>query len=205
MEAAFTNKEFRELLGVSGCVVKVNEAELECSLDELQIRAASNRTKSRGLPLLQKCVANFSDRQLLRNEIRIRFNQGPVEYATTNHTITGLVVRDSKITSKETVTSNLAIESVGFKVSNTFGFPLDPKSGGILHDGRGKVADGVFVAGWAKRGPRGVIAANIPDSAETAHAMFDDLIAGKDRIQTEVFPELAHRLPFLPSLENPLS
>ena len=55
---------------------------------------------------------------------------------------------------------------------------MDPKSGGIAHDGHGRVLGhpGVYVAGWAKRGPKGVIAANIPCCADTAEAIYQDLV-----------------------------
>ena len=39
----------------------------------------------------------------------------------------------------------------------------------------GAVRPGLYVAGWVKRGPTGLIGSNKPDGAETAAAMLEDL------------------------------
>ena len=44
--------------------------------------------------------------------------------------------------------------------------------------GRVKDMPGIYVAGWIKRGPTGVIGTNKPDAAETAEAMLADAAAG---------------------------
>jgi ferredoxin/flavodoxin---NADP+ reductase len=52
-------------------------------------------------------------------------------------------------------------------VPNDRGRVLAPESGAPL--------SGLYVAGWVKRGPTGLIGSNKPDGVETAAAMLEDL------------------------------
>ncbi|MDR4306788.1 FAD-dependent oxidoreductase [Chelatococcus sambhunathii] len=69
--------------------------------------------------------------------------------------------------------------SVGYKGVATDGVPFDGRSGTIPHE-RGRVmdgdapADGLYVAGWIKRGPSGVIGVNRACSLETVETMLSD-------------------------------
>jgi thioredoxin reductase len=173
--AAFTNKEFRELTTLKEAVCRVNPADLEMPLDQLAEEVKSNRAKARGLSILAGCVKNFDSNTSVSNHINLRFGCKPMVYE--GNPVTGMTVAHSD-GSRETIQCQLGIESIGFKVTNEFGLPMDQESGGIAHDGHGRVVGhpGVYVAGWAKRGPKGVIAANIPCCAETADAMFHDLV-----------------------------
>ena len=67
------------------------------------------------------------------------------------------------------------------------GLPFDKKNGIVPND-CGQVIDSenpkvfrnrVFVAGWIKRGPNGVIGTNKPDAVETVHRMLNTFINEK--------------------------
>ena len=163
LDAAFTNKEFRELSTMKDASCIVDPAELE----PLQPSPPGlSRTKRRGLSILEKCVQNFNLEKSVKNSIFLRFFLKPVEYVSN-----GLRVERPNSESL-IIPSDLGIESIGFKVNgNQFGLPMDPGSGGILSDEHGHVFKNVFVAGWAKRGPRGIIAANIPCCMSTAETL----------------------------------
>jgi ferredoxin--NADP+ reductase len=77
----------------------------------------------------------------------------------------------------ETLPCGLVFRSVGYHGVALPGIPFDERSGTIPNEA-GRVAPGVFVAGWIKRGPTGVIGTNKPDAAETVECMFEDLAAG---------------------------
>jgi ferredoxin--NADP+ reductase len=53
---------------------------------------------------------------------------------------------------------------------------------------------GLYVAGWIKRGPSGVIGTNKPDAAETAEAMLEDLEGGAVPRPPEPSAEAVERL-----------
>src|SRR5581483_6605366 len=54
------------------------------------------------------------------------------------------------------------------------GVPFD-EPGGVIPNEGGRVAPGVYVAGWIKRGPTGVIGTNKKDASETVELLLDDL------------------------------
>jgi ferredoxin--NADP+ reductase len=72
---------------------------------------------------------------------------------------------------------NLLISSVGFEVKPIAGLPMDERTGAVANvKGRVTGMPGVYVVGWAKRGPKGNIASNIPDATETANVIVEDLV-----------------------------
>lgn len=174
MHAAFTNKEFRELTTMADATCKVNEEELDFTLSELKRKTLGDRAKSRGLSILQKCVESSRD-DSKSNSIFLRFFAKPLRYA--GDPVSALHIKN-KFGAEEAIPVELGIESIGFKVVNDFGLPIDACTGGIANDGHGRVEGfrNVYAAGWAKRGPRGVIAANIPCCVETADAIVLDLL-----------------------------
>jgi ferredoxin--NADP+ reductase len=50
---------------------------------------------------------------------------------------------------------------------------------GQVHETDGSVVPGLFVAGWAKRGPSGVIGTNKPDAVETVRTLLAAQAAGE--------------------------
>ena len=174
LDAAFTNKEFRELTTMSDAVCRVDESELEDTTDNLREKTSADRAKSRGLSILSKCVT--SNGLAKSNEIFLRFFCKPIEYV--GNPAREIIVENVS-GCQESVSIEMGIESIGFRVSENLGLPMDQTTGGVAHDGRGRVLGwpGFYVSGWAKRGPKGVIAANIPCSIETAEAMHEDLLS----------------------------
>jgi ferredoxin--NADP+ reductase len=82
----------------------------------------------------------------------------------------------------ETIPAGLVLRSVGYKGLPLEDVPYDKRKGTIPNDqGRvkhaetGEVVSGEYVAGWAKRGPSGVIGTNKPDAVETVQMMLADL------------------------------
>ena len=140
-EAAFSNKELRELLHIPGCLAVIDPSDLGASLSDLEISTRENRSKSRGLEIINEMVGNFEKRGKFENLIKIKFNTQPEP-------------------------KDLAISAIGFKVGEDYGLRLNEDGG--LNRGDEK---GIFLAGWAKRGPRGTIAAAIPCAIETAKEM----------------------------------
>ena len=58
------------------------------------------------------------------------------------------------------------------------GVPFDDAAGVIRND-QGRVGHGVYVAGWIKRGPSGVIGTNKKDATETVELLLEDAAAGR--------------------------
>jgi ferredoxin--NADP+ reductase len=80
---------------------------------------------------------------------------------------------------------DMVFRSVGYRGVPVAGVPFHERWGIIPNDG-GRVIDpesrdpltGLYVSGWIKRGPSGVIGTNKPDAGETVDRMLEDAEAG---------------------------
>jgi NADPH-dependent glutamate synthase beta chain and related oxidoreductases len=78
----------------------------------------------------------------------------------------------------QTLPCGLVFRSVGYHGVELPGVPFDPASGTIPNEG-GRIAPGVYCAGWIKRGPTGVIGTNKKDAAETVETLLEDAASGR--------------------------
>ncbi|KAF4302013.1 putative NADPH-adrenodoxin reductase arh1 protein [Botryosphaeria dothidea] len=97
----------------------------------------------------------------------------------------------------ETKTFNIdmVFRSVGYKSEplpglDSIGVPFDERRGIIPNDAYGRVTGvghvpGMYVAGWVKRGPTGVIASTMEDALMTADSIVEDWERGKKFIESD--------------------
>jgi ferredoxin--NADP+ reductase len=76
--------------------------------------------------------------------------------------------------------AQLVVRAVGYRSLPLPGLPFDPVAGVVPHEegrvvGEGGAVTGWYVAGWAKRGPSGVIGTNKHDARETVRTLLADL------------------------------
>ena len=167
LRSAFTNKEFRELTLLDNARCFVKESELDYIPLSKLAEHTQDRAKLRGINILEKCL--HAPTESRKNSVFLRFFTKPVRYVESGLEVT------NRMGAIERIPGDLGIESIGFRViGEQFGLPMDPQTGGIANV-NGRVGNNVYVAGWSKRGPRGVIAANIPCCIETAETIFRDL------------------------------
>ena len=84
------------------------------------------------------------------------------------------------------VDCGLVLRSIGYRGSAVPGLPFDPKTSTVPNE-NGRVVDpasadagpGMYVAGWIKRGPSGVIGTNKKCSEDTVKALIEDYVAGR--------------------------
>jgi len=79
---------------------------------------------------------------------------------------------------RETLDTGIVFRSVGYRGVPLPGVPFDESTGTIPND-RGRVEPGLYVTGWIKRGPSGVIGTNKKDAAETVELLLEDEAAGR--------------------------
>ena len=85
----------------------------------------------------------------------------------------------------------LVFRSVGYRGVALPGVPFDERAG-VIPNERGRVAPGVYVAGWIKRGPTGVIGTNKKDATETVELLLEDL---RDAPAQGATPRTTRRAP----------
>ncbi len=198
LQAAFTNPEVRELGELPGADVRVLPEELELDpLSRSELEGSNERVLKRKLEILEE----FSRRTPSGKPrlLTIRFLVSPVEIlgdakgrVRALRLVRNRLCPDGKGGLKaeptgvyEELPVGLVLRSVGYQGVPIEGLPFDAKSGIVPNDG-GRVIDpesgrplvGLYVAGWIKRGPTGVIGTNKPDAAETVERMLEDLSRG---------------------------
>ena len=183
-QAKFTTKELRELGEIAGADVLVDPADLE--LDEAAKAAvAADRTLRANLDVLRDWAAR--DPAGRPRRLRLRFWLRPVEVLGVE-AVTGLRTERSRLNAEgrlvgtgETVDlpAEMVLRSVGYRGLPLPGLPFDERTGIVPNEagrvlGGGSPLPGVYVAGWVKRGPTGVIGTNKSDAAETVASLLAD-------------------------------
>jgi len=197
-QAAFTNAEVKELGELPAAAVRVVPGEV--ALDPLS-RAALDAEDDSATRKKVEILEGFARRPpaAKTRTLTIRFLVSPVAVLDDGSGRVRAVrvarnrlepaadgsLRAVPTGDEEEISAGLVFRSVGYRGVAVAGLPFDERSGTVPNRG-GRVVDpgtgapivGLFVAGWIKRGPSGVIGTNKPDAGETADAMLADLGAG---------------------------
>jgi ferredoxin--NADP+ reductase len=189
-QAAFTTPELIELGELAGADVIVDPADLEGA-------EPTDTNSERNLEVLRKYAAREPEGKPKR--LVLRFFRSPVAIRGEERVEAVELVRNRleadesgylravPTDERETLPASLVFRSVGYHGVALPGVPFDGRSGTIPNE-RGRVSPGVYVAGWIKRGPSGVIGTNKKDATETVELLLEDLrdAPRKDRAAEEV-------------------
>ncbi|UKY54103.1 FAD-dependent oxidoreductase [Streptomyces inhibens] len=198
-QAKFTTKELRELGSLPGTEVRVQPEELALDpayLDPGELPAVGRRNVEVLRGWAERPTAATSP---VGRRIHLRFFLRPVEVLGD---ATGVrAVRFERTAPDgqggvrgtgefEDIEGQLVLRSVGYRGTPQPGLPFDEATGTVPHlAGRvlrdGAPLPGVYVAGWIKRGPTGVIGTNRPCAKETAHSLLADAGTLADRDTAE--------------------
>jgi NADPH-dependent glutamate synthase beta subunit-like oxidoreductase len=77
------------------------------------------------------------------------------------------------------IPASLIVTSIGYQTPRIDGVPYDERGGKFANE-QGKIAEGLFCVGWARRGPTGTIGTNRPDGYEVADQVAAALPPGSD-------------------------
>jgi ferredoxin/flavodoxin---NADP+ reductase len=195
-QAAFTNKEIKELGELPGVDVIVDPAALELDpASQAYVNASDDKSLERNLAILQ----GYAEREPTGapTRIHLHFLVSPVELIG-GHRVEELVIGHNELYASEdgsvrprltdrrtTIPVGLVFRAIGYKGEPLPGLPFDER-GGVVPNMAGRIVDpdsrepvvGEYVTGWIKRGPQGVIGTNKPDGYESADSLLADAKAG---------------------------
>ena len=77
------------------------------------------------------------------------------------------------------IPASLIVSCIGYHTPRIDGVPYDERGGKFANDG-GRIGDGLYCVGWARRGPSGTIGTNRPDGYEVAEQVAVALPVGTD-------------------------
>jgi ferredoxin--NADP+ reductase len=187
-QAAFTNPELKELGELAGADVVVDPAELVLDPASEAALADARGAARRNVDLLNEYAARSVEGKPRR--LILRFLTSPVAIHGDGKVEAVEVVRNVLVADergyvravatdqRELIPCSLVLRSVGYRGVALPGVPFDDDRG-VIPNVEGRVADGVYCAGWIKRGPSGVIGTNKKDANETAQNVLQDFEAGK--------------------------
>lgn len=200
-QAKFTNPEIKEFgkLEIADPVVKPEELELDRESEKL---VESDRLTRQNVEILREYAERGQGDK--SRKVHFRFLVSPVEIHGKDGRVSGLKIeRNRLVTTSEGWTNaegtgeyeeldvGLVLRSVGYYGVALPGVPYDKRKGIIPNDkGRvldeGRVVPDLYVVGWAKRGPTGVIGTNKKDAEETVALLLEDLAAVEARDCAEI-------------------
>lgn len=191
IQAAFTNKEIRELGELDDCDIVFNDmSDFDLNVaSQKELDDPSNIGANRNWKVLEELrTLKPSGR---KRRIVIHFFQSPKQLS--GHTqIESIELEINKLTGEAggqwaegtgtttTMACGLFFRSVGYRGLEIEGVPFDNGRGVFPNDAGRITKDGVpikglYCSGWIKRGPSGVIGTNKADSAETVRSLLEDL------------------------------
>ncbi|MCW5749683.1 MAG: FAD-dependent oxidoreductase [Alphaproteobacteria bacterium] len=163
VEASFTNAELAELGRLERARPVVCPEDLPATLGEVD--PALRKVKEANLATLRGFAQLAEDDRPVR--IHFRFHAVPREI-----TGDGLLLEGPGGLSR--IGADLVVSCIGYRCGPVRDVLLD-EARGIVANRDGAVAPGLYVVGWARRGPSGVIATNRGDSAELAERLLEEV------------------------------
>ena len=190
--AAFATKELRELATLPNVNIELDETLLK-SVDAEKV----DRPMKRLLKLLED-VAARPRKEGPAKTLRFAFSQTPVALLTKNDVVVGL--RTDK---EDAIAADMVVASVGYQAT-TLDEKLAPlaASGTFLSNSQGRIAKGLYVSGWAKRGASGIVGSNKFDAAETVASFLKDNLAPEKPGQLPALPKHALTRAQMERIEN---
>ena len=169
--AAFTSPELRELPKLEHTNVIIEKRHI----DEALVRAGENIEKDVKSNL--DAMALIADQVPAGHERTMKF-----QFLATPKEIRGVgKVQEVVFTKTDTdeefsIPCGLVITAIGYEADPLEGIPYER---GKVVNTDGRVGDNLYVVGWAKRGPSGVIGTNKSDSTDVMKLLVEDLTTPK--------------------------
>ena len=185
-QAKFTTRELRELGEIANADVVVRESELE--LDPVsELLLAGSPAVRRNLDVLREWASRPPGGRPRRVHLRFWLRPAAI-LAAADGSVSALQVEQTAPDDGgnavgtgrlSTIDAQLVLRSVGYRGLPIPGLPFDERTGTVPNDaGRvvrdGRRVSGLYVAGWSKRGPTGVIGTNKHDARETVASLLED-------------------------------
>ena len=175
--AAFTSPEIRELPKLENTDVIISNLEIEAAKTRVARELEENKELRNNLEALLEVSQSESKNN--ERKLAIKFLLTPVEVIGKEKVEAIRFVRNEVINDKVSATSeiieipcDLVISAIGYQVLPIPG--VDAASGKVVNES-GFVVDNLYVVGWAKRGPSGVIGTNKSDSSEVIKLLIENL------------------------------
>ena len=169
--AAFTSPELRDLPKLEHTNVIIDEDEIVSAI--ARVGDSAEKDVKSNLDAMLFIAQNQKTEH--ERTIEFLFSHTPKEIQGSSH-VEGVVF--STPTGDKTIKSGLVVTAIGY---NALDIPGVPFENGKVVNVDGRVKGNMYVVGWAKRGPSGVIGTNKSDATSVIELLGKDLSAPKNK------------------------
>jgi len=163
--AAFTSPELRELPKLEHTNVVISKEDIDAAI----VRAGAEPEKDVKSNLDAMLLIAQSQKSEHERTLHFLFQHTPKQILGTE-CVEGVVY--STPNGDVTIKCGLVITAIGYQAAGIDGVPYE---NGKVVNTDGRVNENLYVVGWAKRGPSGVIGTNKSDAAAVVELMMSDL------------------------------
>ena len=165
--AAFTAPELRDLPKLEHTNVVMNKADIEAAI----VRAGDAPEKDVKSNL--DAMLLISEKEATHHErtMKFQFLATPKEIKG-NGRVEEVVFQKTGSDETFSIKCGLVITAIGYEAAPLVGIPYEK---GKVVNTDGRVSENIYVVGWAKRGPSGVIGTNKSDAADVMKLLIDHL------------------------------
>jgi len=171
--AAFTSPELRELPKLEHTNVIIEKKDIEAAISRVGSEIEKDVKSNLDAMLL------ISEQEPTKHErtMRFQFLATPVEIKGNGH-VEEVIFQKTGGTETFSIKTSLVITAIGYEAASIAGVPY---ANGKVVNSEGHVKENIYVVGWAKRGPSGVIGTNKSDAAEVMKLLVAELKVPKNK------------------------
>jgi ferredoxin--NADP+ reductase len=165
--AAFTSPELRELPKLEHTNVIMENADIEAAI------ARAGDAPEKDVKSNLDAMLLISEREPTNHErtMKFQFLATPKEIKG-NGRVEEIIFQKTGTEETFSIKCGLVITAIGYEAVSLEGIPYEQ---GKVVNTDGRVNENVYVVGWAKRGPSGVIGTNKSDAADVMKLLIEDL------------------------------
>ena len=169
--AAFTSPELRDLPKLEHTNVIMNKSDISDAISRAGAEPAKDVKSNLDAMLL------IAEKEATNHErtITFQFLATPIEIKGAGR-VEEVVFQKTGSDEIFSIKCGLVITAIGYEATALAGVPYEK---GKVVNTDGRVHENVYVVGWAKRGPSGVIGTNKSDAADVMKLLVDDLTTPK--------------------------
>jgi len=170
--AAFTSPELRELPKLEHTNVVMQKSDIEAAIN----RAGDTPEKDVKSNLDAMLLISEKEATAHERTMKFQFLATPIEIKGDGR-VEEVVFQKTGSDETFSIKCGLVITAIGYEAAPLEGIPYEK---GKVVNTDGRVKENVYVVGWAKRGPSGVIGTNKSDAADVMKLLVEDLKAPKN-------------------------
>lgn len=170
--AAFTSPELRELPKLEHTNVIIEKSDIAAAISRVGDAPEKDVKSNLDAMLL---IAEQEPTNHART-MKFQFLATPVEIKGSNR-VEEVLFKKTGTDETFSIKCGLVITAIGYEAASLEGIPYEK---GKVVNVDGRVNENIYVVGWAKRGPSGVIGTNKSDAADVMKLLVEDLKAPKN-------------------------